>query len=463
MSALRALGQRTSRGISELPWVPIALVAGVGSIATMEAWLMEHGSYSSFAAILVAIGLVGVSVPMLRRAAAQESDPRIARMLWIAFACKLVAVVPRYVVAFGLYDGAADAATYHAVGASLARQFREGDFVIDLGRKVQGTGFIQILTGAIYTVIGATDVGGFLVFSWLGFWGLYLFHRAFVRACPQGDHHRHALLVFFLPSLLFWPSSIGKEAWICLGLGLCAYGAACVLTGTRAGLLPFALGLVGLAAVRPHIATIMAASLLAAYVFRRSPTNASGFAPFGKLLGIVVLGGALVAVVGQLEDYLGVDAFDQESVQLTLDEVTHQTGQGGSYIEGTRTNLSPSRFPQAFVNVVFRPFPWEARNAQALIASAEGVFTLSLFVLGWRRILGALRAVLDTPYVIVSCCYAVLFVYGFSSFANYGILVRQRVQVLPFLLLLVSLPPRRPHRVNQGESDLIAEVVPRNG
>ena len=31
---------------------------------------------------------------------------------------------------------------------------------------------------------------------------------------------RYALLVLFLPSLLFWPSSIGKEAWMTLALGL---------------------------------------------------------------------------------------------------------------------------------------------------------------------------------------------------------------------------------------------------
>src|SRR5690606_7310595 len=104
--------------------------------------------------------------------------------------------LPRYVVAFGLYDGQADSSMYSSTGALLARQFREGDFTVDLGRPVQGTGFIQIVTGAVYTVTGATDLGGFLVFSWLGFWGLYLFHRAFVRAVPQGDHLRYARLVF---------------------------------------------------------------------------------------------------------------------------------------------------------------------------------------------------------------------------------------------------------------------------
>jgi hypothetical protein len=441
-----ALARRARRDLASLPWLSIALVAAVGVVVGTVSWLMEHGSYETFAAILVLLALVAISLPLLRRAAALEADPRVAQILWFAFCVKLLAVVPRYVVAFGVYDGQADASRYSEVGALLARQFRDGDFVVDIGRAVQGTGFIQILTGAVYTVTGATTLGGFLVYSWFGFWGLYLFHRAFVRAVPAGDHHRYALLVFFLPSLLFWPSAIGKEAWMCLCLGLVAYGAARALTAARGGIMLLALGLTGLAMVRPHVGALAAVSLFAAYVLRRSPRSASGLAPFAKVLGILVLGGVLVVAVGQLEQYLGVDAFDRESVELTLDEVTAQTGQGGSYVEGTQTDLNPSRFPSAFVNVMFRPFPWQATNAQALIAAAEALILLALFVVGWRRLVGGLRAVFDTPYVILCGCYVVLFVYGFSSFANYGILVRQRVQVLPFFLVLLALPPVRVRR-----------------
>lgn len=441
--------------------IQVALVVAVATVAGVLAWLMEHRSYDAFAAILVGAALTAISIPMLRRAARFEVDPRIVRLLWLAMSLKMAAALIRFVVAFGLYDGKADAGMYHSTGSDIARQFRQGDFVVDIGRDVQGTGFIQFLTGGIYTITGATNIGGFLVFSWLGFWGLYLFHRAFVRAVPEGDHLRYAKLVFLLPSLLFWPSSIGKEAWMCLGLGVCAYGAARIFTGSRGGILLFAVGLLGMGFVRPHVAALVAVALFAAYVLRHSPRNETGLAPFGKLIGILVLGVVLVIAVGELESYLGVDAFDQESVQVTLDEVTQQTGQGGSYVEGRRTNLSPSRFPLAFVNVVFRPFPWEATNAQSLIASGEGLVLIGLFLTGWRRLVGALRSVLDTPFVILCGCYTVLFVYGFSSFANHGILVRQRVQVVPFLLVFLAIPALRLKRAAAAEtadSDFAREV-----
>ncbi|MGH9281567.1 MAG: hypothetical protein ACRD0S_01385, partial [Acidimicrobiales bacterium] len=152
---------------------------------------------------------------------------------------------------------------------------------------------------------------------------------------------------------------------------------------------------------------------------------------------------ALLLVVGQTKELFGVqDRFDAEAVTRVLERARNQTSEGGSAFETTgNTNLSPSRFPSALVSVVFRPFPWEATNALAFVASLEGTLLLVLLVAGRRRLVGAVRSVLRTPYVVLCLCYSVLFVYGFSSFANFGVLTRQRVQLFPFLLVLLALPP----------------------
>jgi hypothetical protein len=436
--ARRRLGPRTT---------PALLLGAVAVVAALMAYLMEHGSYDTWAAIPVALGLGAISVPLLRRARAYETDARVARLLWWALGLKMVASLARYAVAFDVYDGTADANMYHRTGAEFARQIRDGDWALELGRRVQGTGFIQVLTASLYSVIGPTSIGGFLVYAWFGFWGLYLFYRAFVRACPEGDHWRYARLVLLLPSLLFWPSSIGKEAWMCLGLGIVAYGAARLLTHARGGLLTIVMGSLMLYMVRPHVAALISVGTFTAFLVKRRPTGASILAPVGKLAVVMMLGGGLVVAVGQMEAFFGVDDFNQESVQTTLDEVTRQTGQGGSqFARESSTNLSPSRFPEAFVNVMFRPFPWQANNLQALIAAVESVFLMGLFVTGWSRIVGAIRSVLRTPYVVLCCTYTVLFVYGFSAFSNAGILVRQRVQVLPFVLVLLCLPAFKPRQ-----------------
>lgn len=431
-------------GAARLRVLQVLAVAGVGAIAAALAWAMENRSYDFWATFPVAVGLVVLSVPLLRRAAAAEHDPRIAKLLWWAFGLKLLAAVPRYVVAFDLYDGSADANAYSRIGADLSRQFWNGDFTVDLGKEVVGTGFIEILTGVVYSITGATTLGGFLVFSWMGFWGLYLFHRAFARAVPDGDHWRYARLVLLLPSLLFWPSSIGKEAWMCMGLGVVAYGAARLLTAARGGLLLLGGGFGLLALVRPHVGALVAFAAFLAYVLRRPPKGASIFAPIGKLAVVVILGLGLVYSVAQLETFFGVDDFNQEAVQTTFNEVRRNTGQGGSqFIEDTDTDLEPTLLPSAFVNVLFRPFPWQATNAQALVAAAESAFLMALFVTSWRRIAAAAISILRRPYVAFCGAYTLLFVFGFSAFSNAGILVRQRVQVLPFVLVLLCVPATR--------------------
>ena len=55
------------------------------------------------------------------------------------------------------------------------------------------------------------------------------FYRAFVTALPDADHHRYALLIFLWPTLVFWPSSIGKDCWLLFTLGIASLGAARVL------------------------------------------------------------------------------------------------------------------------------------------------------------------------------------------------------------------------------------------
>ena len=45
-----------------------------------------------------------------------------------------------------------------------------------------------------------------------------------------------------------------------------------------------------------------------------------------------------------------------------------------------------------------------------------------------------------SPYLAFCVSYVLLFVVAFSSFGNFGILTRQRVQVFPFFLVLLAVP-----------------------
>jgi hypothetical protein len=415
----------------------VAVVVGASAYLVSLAWAMSNTSFDVWGGILIAPILIALTLPLALAAARAEQRPATVRLIMIAVILKLVGAVVRYYVTFSVY-GAADATLYHSNGRRLADLFRQGDFVVDLGKKVAGTGFIEIVTGAVYTVTGASKLAGFFVFAWFGFLGLYFFYRAFCIAFPDGDVRRYGLLVFFLPSLLFWPSSIGKESWMMLTLGLMSYGVARILARKHFGMVALILGAAGSAMVRPHVTLLVMVALFAAVLLRPS-SKRSLLGPVAKfaMLGILALG--VVGVASQMQSFFGVSVLDSGGGQQVLDRASQQSDEGGSAFEATRPS-SPVSAVQAAVAVIFRPWPYEAHNLQALLGSLEGVFLLGLTLMSLSRLASVPRAMLKRPYIAYALLYSLFFAYAFSSIGNFGILSRQRVQLYPLLVVVLCVP-----------------------
>jgi hypothetical protein len=47
----------------------------------------------------------------------------------------------------------------------------------------------------------------------------------------------------------------------------------------------------------------------------------------------------------------------------------------------------------------------------------------------------------STPYVVYAGVFVLGFMVAFSSFPNFGLLARQRVQLFPFYFVLFCIPP----------------------
>lgn len=413
----------------------------IGGYIAALTWAMGNTSYDVWGAMLVASVLFLITLPLARRVAEAESDPWFVRLILIALAVKLLGSLVRYWVAFNLYDGSADASMYLRTGQDVAEYYRQGIFSVADGVGGAGTVFLRKLTGAVLAVIGPTRIGAFIVFSWMGFWGLYFFFRAFRLAVPHGDLRRYALLVFFMPSLVFWPSSVGKEAWMLLTLGLAAYGAARVLTRQHGGYLLAGLGLAGGAAVRPHMSALLMAGVAAAYLLRRS--SGSALSPVTRVLGAGVVLVALLLTVQAAERRFDVEGEGLAGAEEAIDHAAERTSKGGSEFD-TERPTSITDIPGAAFAVLFRPLPHEAHNGQALVTSFEGLFLLGLCVVSWRRLAKVPGEVWRNPYVALAAVYTLLFILAFSSFGNFGILARQRSQLFPLALVLLALPYAKP-------------------
>jgi hypothetical protein len=397
------------------------------------------GAYDQLGGYVVFALLLAVSLPFVSAAGRREPDPRMLRIFRWALVLKLAGGVARYLVVYELYGGFADSARYHTAGVELSKLFRDGIFHADTG-PVIGTAFIDIVTGVIYTLVGPTTVGGFVFFSWLGFWGLLLFYRAFCIGVPEGDHFRYALLIFFMPSMIFWPSAIGKDAWMMLALGLCANGAARIQVRKPFGFWVLGLGLLASVMARPHVSVIVMVALGAAYLLRRAPGTRSPIGPVAKIVGIAVIILLTSVILRQAEDYLKVDSLTNQKTFTELQDVTReQTTQGFSKFE-TAEKGGPSQLPLGVVTLLFRPFPFEATSAQSLFASLEGVLLIGLFIGSRRRLRNVFKMGRRYSYVVLSLVYSLIFIYVFSAVGNFAIVGRQRAQLFPFVFVLLALP-----------------------
>jgi hypothetical protein len=66
-----------------------------------------------------------------------------------------------------------------------------------------------------------------------------------------------------------------------------------------------------------------------------------------------------------------------------------------------------------------------------------------LLILGaasFTRLLRLPKLIFQVPYVAYVVTYTIMFVIAFSSIGNFGILTRQRTQVLPLVVVLLALP-----------------------
>jgi uncharacterized membrane protein len=440
-----------------------ALLIGVISI------LPSITTYDTWGAVFIGPVLVLISLPALSRQARREGDRRLFWLLLVALVLKLLGGILRDFVANEAYGGSTDATGYHGDGVRISANFQSGIFETDLDSLTK-TDFISFFTGLVYTFIGASRLGGYLFYSWLGFWGLYFFYRAFTIAVPEGKRRMYAYLLFFMPSLLFWPSGIGKEAWMVFALGIASFGAARLLTGrTWQG---FAITIIGLwlaGIVRLHIAGMLAVALAAGYLLRKPAGAIRRRGVVAKGLSLAAVAAVTIFLVLQAEQSLKESGIQtQAGITGALQDVAERTATGDSQFQPSVIR-SPVRAPEAAFTVLFRPLPFEAHNAQALATAAETSLLLLLTVLRWRWVLAAVRSFRRQAYVGFALAYTAVFILAYSSIANLGILARQRVQLLPLFLVILCIPPRRKREVDA--SSVVAETatapdrwdVPTNG
>jgi hypothetical protein len=407
-------------------------VIGVAAtILVVSAWASGRDLGLVLVIVLLASGVV-----WLGRRLATEMDPWLPKLIALGFAAKLLGATARYLALVYLF-GSGDASGYHAFAAHFASFIRDFDLasvLASLGNRGFGTNATKVAISFLYTPYIPTMYGGFLEAATFSFLGQIGFYTAFRRWVPADRLKPYAVLLFFLPSLLFWPSSVGKDALMIGALGLAAAGFSATLASYRIRYLATAgLGLALATVVRPHVAMLLLGSVFVAMVVGRGPKGAGSR---GRRLVFVGLISAVLLVGAPRAAQLIDVELSSDGIEDLIERQQTQTSQGGSLVQGSAVR-SLGQMPGAAIRVLFRPLPNEASSMEMLASSLEGMALILLTLALMPRMLRRLKTSIRNPWVVVSMVYTVGFIVAFSTVLNLGILARQRAQVLPLFLALV--------------------------
>lgn len=392
--------------------------------------------------LVPAAGLLFAVAAGRRIARHHPGEEWIGGFLILGVAVKLGASYLRYLTLVTKYDSQGDAIEYDEYGRKFADAFM-GSGVAPHLDDLRRTNFVRAATGWVYVIIGPNIVAGFFAFGLLALVGSYLWYRATVDAVPGMNKRLYLGLVFFAPSIAFWPSSIGKEALMQLGIGLAALGTSLLLRQRL--LLGLAIGVPGgwlLWVVRPHLLALVTVAAGCAYLAGRVRGREKGVGSFaGRPVGVLVIAVLMAFAVSQATKSLGISELSLSSVETELDAVSEQTGQGGSKFDTGGNSLSPLNLPEGMVTVLLRPLPFEVRSPFELLASIESMILVALIVKRFSSIKTAIRRARASPFLLYCVVLLILYAATFSSFANFGILVRQRSLVMPALFVLLAINP----------------------
>lgn len=396
--------------------------------------------YSDGIPALIGICTLTILLASVIVAKALKGDPVLRQVIGLGIALRIV-VFAFYVVwllPFYAEEGF-DAISYHEHGVMVANMLRAGYFEqIVIGT---GTRMVDLLTALLYLPFGANLYAAYFFSAALSLAGAIAFHKAYRIWSARENVLVHSILLFVLPSFALWTSLFGKDSWVCLGLGLSSCGYSYWLTGAnkRRAALTLAAGLLIVILVRPHIAFMLGCAIGTTSIWLAGKRT-------GLVHRLVTTVLFLPLILGSLVLVKNATGMKKQGIQALFDlEGRNQKGNqyGGSKIDVQEVH-SPSEMikavPAGIVKIYLRPFPWEAKNANAMLAALENLVLVAF----WFRLLFSLKNTLmfirTKPYFGFCALMMVELTLFLTPITNLGLLSRQRAMLIPYLIALAIGP-----------------------
>jgi hypothetical protein len=305
--------------------------------------------------------------------------------------------------------------------------------------------------GAIFGVFCGTNYMPIaLLFAYFSFTGVWAMYRTFANLYPK-LHKELAIAFLFIPSTFVWGSGMFKDTLCLFGLGWMVYSTFRIFVNRDFSfknllMLLFSFYLVATVKLYILLAFLPALSLwlLLSYSYKIKTAG------LRFLVTILFIG---LAIVGFL---FFTGRFAKEMNKYSLERVAQTAASTRGWIsyssgdEGSAYDLgefSPtiggmlSKFPQAVVVTLFRPFLWESKKIIVLLSALEALvflfFTLKAIVKNKGKMIARITKDANLMFCLIfSLIFA--FAVGISTY-NFGTLSRYKIPCISFYAAFIVI------------------------
>jgi len=341
-----------------------------------------------------------------------------------------------------------DAHTYQIQAARIAAHWSRGYPMPFLPGGKEGYYYVL---GAIYWVFGRSPWGGVALNAVMAGALVPILSDSTCRLFGRAAARYVPMILLLVPGMIVWPSQLLKEAPFVF---LTAVAANCaVRLVDRYSLRPLLVLAVVLPALlwfRAQLGFAVLAGVMVGIVLGRRQL-AIGIA--GGLLAAALIAGAVAAGVGSsgYQAAVSTDLQQANDVRRGL-AVGARSGFSGDADIST-SNRALSYLPRGLLVVLLGPFPWQLHGARQLVVIPDiTAWWVLLLGLWWgqraARRRGRSWLVLVAPAAATAAVLALVL-------GNYGILVRERVQILVLLAPVMAVGFEQRQRARSAQADAV--------
>jgi len=306
--------------------------------------------------------------------------------------------------------------------------------------------------GAIFGLLNGTSYLPIaLMFAYFSFTGVWAMYKTFVNLYPK-LHKELAIAFLFIPSTFVWGSALFKDTVCMFGLGWMVYTTFRIFVNGD-----FSFRNLFMLVVSFYLIAIIKLYILLAFLPALSLWLLLTYSHKIKTAGLRWMANLLFIGVIIAGFFFFTQRFAAEMNRYSLEKVANTAATTRGWIayasgdEGSAYDLGEfdpgligmlTKFPQAVVVTLFRPFLWESGKIIVLLSALEAFvflyFTLKVMV---KRKAKVFSMISKDPNLSFCLVFSIIFAFavGISSY-NFGALSRYKIPCLPFygaLLIII--------------------------